>query len=351
MTFGESHGPAIGVVIDGVPPHLSLCESDIQFELDRRRPGQSTVTTPRQEADQVRILSGVFEGVTTGASIALVIENTNQQSKDYTMLQSVYRPGHADYTFQQKYGIRDHRGGGRSSGRETAARVAAGAIAKKWLATKGLQVVAYTQSVGSIQAETIQLDTIEQNPVRCPDPVKANEMVALIERLRDEGDSIGGVIEAVITGCPAGLGDPVFDKLDACLAHAMLSIGTTKGIEFGDGFGATLRRGSENNDAWQVNDDGTIGASSNHAGGILGGISSGEPIVFRVAIKPASSIAKAQQTVTTGVQPTQIEVHGRHDPCICPRAVPVIEAMAALVLMDRWLIQQSIDPRFGDLKG
>jgi len=342
MTFGESHGPAIGVVIDGTPPHLPLTESDIQFELDRRRPGQSSVTTPRNEADRVRILSGVFEGVTTGAPIALVIENTNQQSKDYTHLQSVYRPGHADYTFQQKYGIRDHRGGGRSSGRETAARVAAGAIAKKWLAMQGVHIVAYTKSVGPIQADTIQLDMIEQNPVRCPDPVKAKEMVSLIERLRDEGDSIGGVIEAVITGCPVGLGDPVFDKLDACLAHAMLSIGTTKGIEFGDGFAATLRQGSENNDEWQVNDDGTIGSRTNHAGGILGGISSGEPITFRVAIKPASSISKVQQTVTTDSKPTQIEVHGRHDPCICPRVVPVIEAMAAVVVMDRWLIQESI---------
>ena len=344
VTFGESHGPAIGVVIDGTPPHLPLTETDIQHELDRRRPGQSEVTTPRNEADRVRILSGVFEGLTTGAPIALLIENTNQQSKDYTHLQSIYRPGHADYTFQKKYGIRDYRGGGRSSGRETAARVAAGAIAKKWLATKGVHIVAYTQSVGSIQATCIQLDTIEQNPVRCPDPVKAKEMVELIERLRDEGDSIGGVIEAVITGCPAGLGDPVFDKLDACLAHAMLSIGTTKGIEFGDGFNATRHQGSENNDEWVVNDDGSIGTSSNHSGGILGGISSGEPILFRVAIKPASSIAKPQQTVTTDSQPTKIEVHGRHDPCICPRAVPVVESMAAMVLMDRWLVQQSMNP-------
>lgn len=347
MTFGESHGPAIGVVVDGTPPHLPLNETDIQTELDRRRPGQSSVTTPRHEADRVRILSGVFEGVTTGSPIALVIENTNQQSKDYTPLQSVYRPGHADYTFQQKYGIRDHRGGGRSSGRETAARVAAGAIAKKWLHTKGIHILSYTLSVGHIQADTIQLDTIEQNPVRCPDPTKAKEMVALIERLRDEGDSIGGVIETIITGCPAGLGDPVFDKLDACLAHAMLSIGTTKGIEFGDGFNATRRRGSENNDEWRVNDAGQISTSSNHAGGILGGISSGEPILFRVAIKPASSIAKPQQTVTTTGQPSRIEVHGRHDPCICPRAVPVIESMAAIVLMDRWLVQRSMSPTWG----
>ncbi|NDD66970.1 chorismate synthase [bacterium] len=347
MTFGESHGPALGVVIDGTPPHLPLSEQDIQTELDRRRPGQSSVTTPRQEADRVRILSGVFEGVTTGAPIALVIENTNQQSRDYAHLQSIYRPGHADYTFQQKYGIRDHRGGGRSSGRETAARVAAGAIAKQWLLRHGIHIQAYTRSVGPIEADTFQLDTIEQNPVRCPDPVKAQEMVALIERLRDEGDSIGGVIETIITGCPAGLGDPVFDKLDACLAHAMLSIGTTKGIEFGDGFHATQHRGSDHNDAWQVDEGGRIKTRSNHAGGILGGISSGEPIVFRVAIKPASSIAKPQQTVTTTGQPAQIEVHGRHDPCICPRAVPVIEAMAAMVLMDRWLIQRSMNPTWG----
>ncbi len=340
-TFGESHGPGVGVVIDGVPPMLPLAEADIQVELDRRRPGQSSVTTPRQEADQVEILSGVFEGLTTGAPIALLIRNADQRSKDYSNIKDVFRPGHADYTFHHKYGIRDYRGGGRSSGRETASRVAAGAIAKKFLAVVGVKITSYTLSVGNVRAETVDLDEIERNIVRCPDPIKAVEMIQLIESVRDDGDSIGGVIETVVTGCPIGLGDPVFDKLDARLAHAMLSIGTTKGIEFGDGFAATLNRGSHNNDAF-VMDGESVTTATNHAGGILGGISSGEPILFRVAIKPASSISKAQNTVTVDNEAEVIEVHGRHDPCICPRVVPVIEAMTALTIMDCWLIQESI---------
>jgi len=341
-TFGESHGPALGVVIDGVPPLMPLTEADIQKELDRRRPGQSSVTTPRNEADQVEILSGVFEGKTTGAPIALLIRNTNQQSKDYSNIKDVFRPGHADFTFLSKYGIRDYRGGGRSSGRETAARVAAGAIAKLFLAKKGISITGFTRSVAHIQAQTVDFNVIESNPVRCPDPVAAEQMVALIEEAKTQGDSVGGVVEIVVKGCPVGLGDPVFDKLDAKLAHAVMSIGTIKGVEFGAGFAATLKRGSENNDAFTTK-DGSIGTQTNHSGGILGGISNGEDIVLRAAIKPASSISKKQNTVDASGQATDIEVHGRHDPCICPRAVPVIEAMVALTLADCWLIQSAIE--------
>lgn len=340
-TFGESHGPGIGVVLDGVPPLIPISTEEIQKELDRRRPGQSSVTTPRKEADAVEILSGVFEGQTTGAPIALLIRNENQQSKDYSALKEVYRPGHADYTFDQKYGIRDHRGGGRSSGRETACRVAAGAIAKKALQAYGVSITAYTKSVKDVVAQTINFEEIEKNPVRCPDPEAAQKMVALIESARDEGDSLGGVIEAVVIGCPAGLGDPVFDKMDAVLSHAIMSIGTIKGIEFGLGFGATLLKGSENNDVF-ISKQGEIHTQTNHAGGILGGITTGEPIVLRAAVKPASSISKTQQTVTTKGVAQDIEVKGRHDPCICPRAVPVIEAMIALTVLDRLLAQKTL---------
>ncbi len=340
-TFGESHGPGLGVILDGVPPLLPLTEADIQFDLDRRRPGQSEVTTPRKEADQVEILSGVFEGKTTGAPIALLIRNTNQRSGDYSTIQSVFRPGHADYSFLAKFGFRDFRGGGRSSGRETAARVAAGAIAKKFLKTLGIQIIGYTKSIGDIEAETIDFSVIESNPVRCADPEKAKAMVALIELAKAEHDSLGGVIETQIIGCPAGLGDPVFDKLDAMLSHAVMSIGTIKGIEFGDGFASTRLKGSVHNDAF-YHDGEKVRTQTNHAGGILGGISTGEVIVFRAAIKPASSIAKTQQTVNLDNAPQEIQVEGRHDPCICPRAVPVIECMAALTIMDAYLVQQTV---------
>ena len=340
-TFGESHGPGVGVVVDGVPPLLALTEADIQLELDRRRPGQSSVTTPRSEDDKVEILSGVFEGQTTGAPIAMLIRNNTQRSGDYANIKDLFRPGHADYTFHHKYGIRDYRGGGRSSGRETAARVAAGAIAKKWLLQNGIRIISYTKSVGPIIGEKVEFNFIEKNIVRAADPDQAEAMIALIESVRDDGDSIGGVIETIVTGCPIGLGDPTFDKLDAKLAQAMLSIGTTKGIEFGEGFAATLKRGSENNDPFII-EDGTVKTSTNNAGGILGGISNGEPIVFRVAVKPPSSISKAQNTVTTESEETTVQVHGRHDPCICPRVVPVIEAMTALTLIDCYLIQKAI---------
>ncbi len=340
-TFGESHGAGLGVVVDGVPPLLEISEADIQKELDRRRPGQSSVTTPRNEADQVEILSGVFEGKTTGAPVALLIRNTNQQSKDYSALKDVFRPGHADFSFLQKYGFRDHRGGGRSSGRETAARVAAGAIAKKALDKLGVSIIGYTVEVAGIRAETIDFQEIERNIVRCPDAVKAAEMIEKIEEAKLQHDSLGGIVEAVVTGCPIGLGDPVFDKLDAVLSHALMSIGTIKGIEFGDGFAATRKKGSENNDGF-VSKDGKIGTKTNHAGGILGGISTGEDIVLRVAVKPASSIAKEQQTVDIHGNPVPITVEGRHDPCICPRVVPVVESMIAVTLLDCIQVQRSI---------
>ncbi len=340
-TFGESHGPAIGVVLDGVPPMLPITEADIQKELDRRRPGQSSVTTPRSESDSVEILSGVFEGHTTGAPIALLIRNQNQKSGDYDKLKNVFRPGHADYTFFEKFGVRDYRGGGRSSGRETAARVAAGAIAKVYLATLGITITSYTVQVGDIVATERHLSSIESNIVRCADPQAALKMIALIESVKAEGDSIGGVVETVIQGAPVGLGDPVFDKLDAVLSHAVMSIGTVKGIEFGAGFGAARMKGSESNDPFTIR-NGKVETTSNHAGGILGGISNGSEIVFRAAIKPPSSISKMQQTVNQSLEPTAIEVLGRHDPCICPRVVPVIEAMTAITLVDAILVQKAI---------
>lgn len=342
-TFGESHGAGIGVVIDGVPPLLEIDESFLQAEMDRRRPGQSSVTTPRSEADKVEILSGVFEGKSTGAPLAMLIRNANQQSKDYGNIKDAFRPGHADYTFQEKYGIRDYRGGGRSSGRETAARVAAGAVAKLFLHTMGVRIHAYTRQVGTVCATTIDYDEIEKNSVRCPDKDAAIEMEKLILQLRDAGDSIGGLVETVVLGCPVGLGDPVFDKLDAKLSHAVMSIGTTKGIAFGDGFEVVTKKGSENNDGFAT--DGThIHLTSNHSGGILGGISTGAPVLFRVAIKPPSSISLPQDTVTRHKTAQTIEVHGRHDPCICPRVVPVIEAMTAITIADAILVQRTIQP-------
>jgi len=340
-TFGESHGPALGVVIDGCPPNVALSDVDIQIELDRRKPGQSSVTTPRKESDQVEILSGVFEGKTTGVPIALLIRNQNQKTKDYSTLKDLYRPGHADYTYEQKYGIRDYRGGGRSSGRETACRVAAGAIAKKILKESGIEIVAYTQSVGDIECETIDVSNIESNIVRCADSKAAQKMIDLIEECRHVGDSIGGTVAVQINGCPVGLGDPCFDKLEAVLGHALLSIGTIKGIEFGAGFAATKMKGSEHNDSFE-SQDGEISTQTNYAGGILGGISNGESIYCRVAVKPPSSISKQQKTVAKDGRETNVSVTGRHDPCICPRVVPVVEAMSAIVILDLMLIQKSI---------
>ncbi|MBZ0167553.1 MAG: chorismate synthase [Candidatus Omnitrophica bacterium] len=340
-TFGESHGPAIGVIVDGMPPDIALDPADIQKELDRRKPGQSKITTQRQESDQVEILSGVFEGKTTGTALAMMIRNQDQRSKDYSDIKDVYRPGHADYTFQQKYGIRDYRGGGRSSGRETACRVAAGAVAKQLLRHYQINITAYVLSVADITVGKKDFSVIEQNIVRAPDLEAAEKMIALIDEARKNLDSVGGVVEAVVQGCPVGLGDPVFGKLNAKLAYGLMSIGTIKGIEFGDGFAATRLKGSEHNDEfYQEGQD--VRTRTNHAGGILGGISNGEDIVLRVAVKPPSSIAQPQNTVTTTGDDSVIQVKGRHDPCICPRVVPVVEAMIALTLADSLLLQKTI---------
>ena len=341
VTFGESHGAAIGVVIDGIPPNLSLEETDIQKELDRRRPGQSKITTQRQEGDKVEILSGVYEGKTTGTALAMLIRNEDARSKDYSNLKDVFRPGHADYTYQMKYGIRDYRGGGRASGRETACRVAAGAVAKKILDQYKIKIIAYTLAVADIFAKKIDYSVIEKNLIRAPDLEAADLMIKKIEEARLDCDSVGGIIEAVVKGCPAGLGDPVFDKLNARLAYALMSIGTIRGVEFGDGFAAIRLKGSEHNDPFS-NTGGKIHTKTNHAGGILGGISNGEDILLRVAVKPPSSIAKNQQTVDISGEDVSIQVKGRHDPCICPRVVPVVEAMIAMTLVDCLLIQKTI---------
>ena len=339
-TFGESHGPAIGVVIDGVPPGLAISETDIQIDLDRRRPGQSAITTQRKESDKVEILSGVFEGKTTGAPLSMLIRNEDQRSKDYSNVQEVFRPGHADYTYQMKYGIRDYRGGGRSSGRETACRVAAGAVAKKILAQHNVSVIGYTLAVAGIYAKKIDLSMIEKNLVRAPDLEQAELMIQKIEEARKDGDSVGGIVEAVVKNCPAGLGDPVFDKLSARLAAGLMSIGTIKGVEIGSGFEITKLRGSQANDIF-YEEKGRVRTKTNHSGGILGGISNGEDIVVRVAVKPPSSISKFQETLTTSHEKTTIQVKGRHDPCICPRVVPVVEAMIAITLVDCLLIQKA----------
>jgi chorismate synthase len=340
-TFGESHGPAIGVILDGVPPNISLDEGDIQFELDRRRPGQSKLTTQRKESDKCEILSGVFEGKTTGAALAILIRNEDHRSKDYDNIKNLFRPGHADYTFLKKYGLRDYRGGGRSSGRETACRVAAGAVAKKILDQHNIKVIAYTLAVADIYAEKIDYTVIEKNPVRAPDMEAAEKMAARIDEARMSLDSVGGIIEAVVHGCPPGLGDPVFDKLNARLAFALMSIGTARGVEFGLGFNATKMTGSKHNDKFYMDGD-RVRTTTNHAGGILGGISNGENIVVRLAVKPPSSIAQSQKTVSVEGESTTIEVKGRHDPCICPRVVPVVEAMIAITLVDALFSQKTI---------
>ena len=331
-TFGESHGAAIGVVIDGVPAGLEVDASAIQRDLDRRRPGQSAVSTPRAESDLVEILSGVFEGITTGTPIAMLIRNTNQHSSDYDRIKSFMRPGHADAGYMAKYGRRDYRGGGRSSGRETAARVAAGALAKLLLKKFGIEVQAYTTQVGQVQAERYAPECAEANIVRSVDPDKAAAMIQEIERAKAEGDSVGGVVECRATGVCAGLGEPVFDKLDALLAQAALSIGGVKAVEFGAGFKVAGMRGSENND--QRNEDGYL---SNNSGGISGGISTGEEIIFRVAVKPTPSISKPQSSVDAAGAPMEAAISGRHDPCLCPRLTVVLEAMTALVLADALL--------------
>jgi chorismate synthase len=336
-TFGESHGPAIGTILDGVPPGIPVSEDDIQRDLDRRRPGQSTVSTTRSESDRVRILSGVFEGRTTGAPIAMLIENKRQRSRDYEAFKDIFRPGHADFTYWAKYGVRDYRGGGRSSGRETAGRVAAGAVAKKMLAERGIHPVAYALEIAGIRAQRVEHSFIEKNPVRCPDPDAAAAMEEAILAAREAKDSVGGIIQLEVSGVPAGLGDPVFAKLDGRLGGAFFSVGAVKGVEFGAGFEAARLRGSENNDPMR---DGRL--VSNRSGGIAGGISTGQPIIARIAMKPTPSIASPQETCDVEGRNRDLEIEGRHDPCIVPRAVPVIEAMAALVLLDCLLIQQRL---------
>ena len=335
-TWGESHGKALGVVVDGCPAGIPLCENDIQIYLNRRKPGQNQFSTQRNESDTVEILSGVFEGKTTGTPISMIVKNQDQHSKDYGDIAVSYRPGHADYCFDEKYGFRDYRGGGRSSGRETAARVAAGAVANEILKKSGIKITAYTIKAAGIEAKERDFSQIEKNLLRCPDATAAEKMLEKINEIKSKGDSAGGIIECQIQGVPAGLGEPVFDKLDAELAKAMLSIGAIKGIEFGEGFAAADLLGSENNDCMHE-ENGKIAFDSNHAGGILGGISNGQTIIFRVAVKPVTSIFIPQNTVCVqdgNVKSTELQIKGRHDVCLCPRIVPVVEAMAALVLAD-----------------
>jgi chorismate synthase len=362
-TAGESHGPGNVVIIDGCPPGLALSEADLLVDLARRRPGQSRLVTQRQEADQPEILSGVFEGRTTGTSIAILIRNEDQRSRDYQDIKDLYRPGHGDYTYDAKYGVRDYRGGGRSSARETTARVAAGAVAKKVLFEAfGGGILAYVKQVGHVIAdvprpEDLTLEAIEQtedgapNIVRCPDPLARVRMEALIDQVRKSQDSIGGVAEIVATRVPAGLGEPVFDKLKADLAKAMLSLPGVLGFEYGIGFAAATLRGSENNDVFQSSGEGTVETASNRHGGMLAGISSGMPIVMRAVVKPTSSIAQEQPTVDREGNPTTIRTKGRHDPCLLPRFIPMAEAMVALVLADHWLRHQAVAGWRGYLPG
>lgn len=336
MTWGESHGSGVGVTIDGCPAGLPLCEEDVQKYLDRRKPGQSRYATARSEGDRVEILSGVFEGKTTGTPIAMMVRNEDQRSKDYSAIMNVYRPGHADYCFEQKYGFRDYRGGGRSSARETIARVAAGAVACKLLAEYGITVTAYVKSIGDFEVQPERFDIAERdnNSLNMPDAVAASETAEFLERMMAAHDSVGGVVECVIHGMPAGIGEPVFDKLDACLARAIMSIGAVKGFEIGDGFAAARVLGSHNNDEFHVNEDGRVTKVTNHSGGILGGMSDGSDIVMRAAFKPTPSIAREQHTANNAGENVDISIKGRHDPVVVPRAVVVVEAMAALTAAD-----------------
>lgn len=332
-TFGESHGPALGAIVDGCPPGLELSEADLQRDLDRRRPGSSRYTTQRREPDQVRILSGVFEGRTTGTPIGLLIENTDQRSRDYDKIKQVFRPAHADYTYQQKYGLRDYRGGGRSSARETAMRVAAGAIAKKYLAERyGVRIRGYVAQIGPHRLELKDWDAVEQNPFFCGDPARVPELETYIHNLRREGDSVGARVTVVAEGVPPGWGEPVFDRLDADIAHALMSINAVKGVEIGAGFASVAQKGSEHRD--EITPQGFL---SNHAGGVLGGISSGQAIVASIALKPTSSITTPGRSVNLAGEPVEVVTTGRHDPCVGIRATPIAEAMLALVLMDHAL--------------
>lgn len=355
-TWGESHGKAIGVVVDGCPAGLSLCEADIQKLLDRRKPGQSKFTTQRKEGDEVEILSGTFEGKTTGTPISMIVWNKDQRSKDYSQIAECYRPGHADFTFDEKFGFRDYRGGGRSSARETIGRVAAGAIAEKFLESLHISVHAYTRSIGPVEVDDSRFDLAEagRNRLCMPDKEAAQKAAAYLEEKMAETDSSGGVVECVVTGLPAGLGEPVFDKLDANLAKAILSIGAVKGFEIGDGFAAARSCGSENNDAFRMGEGNQVVKATNHSGGVLGGISDGSPLVFRAAFKPTPSIAKIQETVNKDGENIELSIHGRHDPVVVPRAAVVVEAMAAVTVMDMLLLSVTsrmdrIQSFFGEL--
>jgi chorismate synthase len=344
-TFGESHGPAIGVVIDGCPAGLKIDEKQIADELARRRPGQSKITTQRKEGDIPEILSGIFEGTTTGAPIAIIIRNTDQRSKDYSHIADKFRPSHADYTYQKKYGIRDYRGGGRSSARETAARVAAGAIAKQFLKEKGIAVHAYVSQVGPVELNTpyqkLNLDHIENNIVRCPDPEVADKMIEFIDQTRKNKDTVGGIVTGLATGIPAGIGEPVFDKLHADIGKAMLGINAVKGFDIGSGFEGVKMFGTEHNDQF-YKEGNVIRTATNYSGGVQGGISNGQDIYFRVAFKPVATIMKDQDSIDIKGDPTKVKGKGRHDPCVVPRAVPIVEAMTAIVLADHLLLNAHV---------
>lgn len=344
-TWGESHGGGVGAVVDGCPPRIELSEDDLQRDLDRRRPGQSEIVTPRDEEDRCRILSGVFEGKTLGTPISVAVMNKDARPEAYREMETAFRPSHADYTYQAKYGIRNWQGGGRSSARETIGRVIGGTIAKKVMASlyPKLEIVAYVSSIHELQAavdpDAVTLEQVEANIVRCPDAPMAEKMIEFIKQIRSEGDSVGGVVECVIRNVPAGLGEPVFDKLEADLAKAMMSLPASKGFEVGSGFAGVKMKGSEHNDLF-VMKEGAVGTETNRSGGIQGGISNGEPIVFRIAFKPTATIFKAQQTVSTEGEAIELKARGRHDPCVLPRAVPMVEAMAALTLCDHLLRQR-----------
>lgn len=344
-TYGESHGPAVGGVVDGMPAGIDIDLDFIQSELSRRRPGQSKITTSRNEADQIELLSGVFEGKSTGCPIGFIVRNTNQHSQDYENMRCTFRPSHADYTYQTKYGIRDHRGGGRTSARITIGRCVAGALAKLALKQLGISVQAYTSQVGDICLERdykkYDLNITETNAVRCPDPEMAAQMETLISEVKEQGDTIGGVIACVIKGCPVGLGEPEFDKLHAVLGHAMLSINAVKGFEYGEGFAGVNQRGSQQNDVFTTDANGNICTKTNHSGGIQGGLSNGEDIYFRVAFKPVATILMEQDTVDMEGNATVLKARGRHDPCVLPRAVPVVEAMTAAVILDAYLLNKT----------
>ena len=344
-TFGESHGPGIGGIIDGMPAGITVDLDFLQSELNRRRPGQSALTTDRKEADKVELLSGIFEGKTTGCPIGFLVRNENQHSNDYDNMRDVFRPSHADFTYQTKYGIRDHRGGGRTSARETIARVVGGAFAKIVLQQKGIHITAYTSQVGNIALSgnyhDYDFNEIERNPVRCPDAAKAAEMAQLIAEVKSQGDTIGGIISCVIKGCPIGLGEPVFGKLHAQLGAAMLSINAVKGFEYGEGFAGVTARGSEQNDLFQPDGKGGITTLTNHSGGIQGGLSNGQDIFFRVAFKPVATLLREQPTVNKQGQSTLLKARGRHDPCVLPRAVPIVEAMAAMVILDNYMLNNT----------